>query len=95
MSRTEVIDVTGAIEAPPRPPAVEDPGRPVGIPIHQRILAAVDVADLFVGLGLVLWAIGFWPDLRLALGVPGAVLVLWALPPRPPFVRHEPSQERG
>lgn len=95
MSRTELVELTP--EGPrvrPMPPATDTPPPPAP-PWFARMRSAVSFGDVVVFVGLVLWAIGFWGEPRLALGVPGAVLILWALPPRPPFLQREPTRERG
>lgn len=85
MSRTEAVDVTGA--EGPRPPAPRSR--------LQRLGEAVGLGDVIVVIGLVLWVIAFWGAWRIALGVPAAVLVAWALPPRPPFVLRDTPRGRG
>lgn len=63
-------------------------------PRVRAVAGAVSMGDvlLAVGLGLIAW--GFWDVSRpVALGVPGAVLVWYALPPRPPFI--ERPREKG
>lgn len=64
----------------------------------QRAWAALpfDRADVIVLCGLVLVALGCWEAWRPgAFLVPGAVLVYYGLPPRPPFVdlRHLGEQK--
>lgn len=60
----------------------------------RRLLTAIDAGDILVAGGLLLWALAFWPDLRLALGVPGLVLVWYGLPPRPGFFLHGAPPKR-
>jgi hypothetical protein len=54
----------------------------------QRFSLGIDRSDVLVILGLALIAVGFWDLSRpVSLGVPGAVLVWYALPSRPPFLK--------
>jgi hypothetical protein len=51
------------------------------------VLSVLDRTDAIVLIGLVLIVLGFWDVSRpIALGVPGAVLVWFGLPPRPRFI---------
>lgn len=61
----------------------------------QRIRKAIDLdrADALVIVGLLLIAAGCWDVWRPgSLIVPGAVLIFYALPTRPPFI-HRPEQK--
>jgi hypothetical protein len=58
--------------------------------LGKRLAALVGVDDVVLVLGLVLLTVGLWPVLeRVALAVPGAVLVWLVLPQRVPFVLRE------
>ena len=62
----------------------------------RAVHGVVDRADVIVVLGLALIAAGFWDVSRpVALGVPGAVLVWFGLPPRPRFIGDGRARRRS
>ncbi len=59
-------------------------------------LAAVSLGDLLLVGGLALVVLAFWEISRpAALGIPGAVLIWYALPAREPFIRRARPDGRG
>jgi hypothetical protein len=55
-----------------------------------RLRVPVDRQDVLVVVALVLWGVGFWREsVAVALGCPALVLLWYALPSRPPFIRSE------